>query len=174
MRDFFSTTSNIWAVSQSPDNTYLAVGGKDGHFYILDTIDRVNPSIDAYYKQPVDINSVRVSDDNNKVAVSRIDGVINIYVRTCSFCPVGYYLNVTCRICTYDIVGCSSCKNSTLCYTCYSGYYLDATTTLCVLCQNTITGCLLCSSNTTCIGCTSMYYLSSGACYPCGSLTPMC
>lgn len=151
----------------------MALAGKNGHFTIVDTSVRTSPVSQAYFKQPVAINSLRVSDDNNKVAVSRIDGVINIYKRLCQTCPVGYYSNITCRMCNLDMTGCYTCKNSTLCFDCYPGYYLNQLNT-CTICRNTIQGCLQCSSNLTCINCALTYYLNGTTCSKCASLNPQC
>lgn len=107
------------------------------------TNNAVQGSLDASYKVSDDVNTVRVSDDSNFVAVGSIDGIIRIYSRTClNSCPVGYYFNKTsCRMCSSDIIGCSSCYNSTKCYTCDPGYYLDSATYLCVLCDYSLDGC---------------------------------
>lgn len=47
---YYTSIDKIWAVSQSPDNSFLAAGGLNGHFYVLDTTSRSSPFLDAYFK----------------------------------------------------------------------------------------------------------------------------
>lgn len=91
-------------------------------------------------------------------------------------CPHGYYNNQSaCRMCVLDINQCASCKNSTLCYFCFSGYYLNpANPSQCIICRNAIVGCILCKSDTVCLNCTQGYYLTGNNCKACASLTPLC
>jgi hypothetical protein len=92
------------------------------------------------------VTSVRVSGDSAYVAVGNANGVVDIYSRYCGVCPIGTYLNYTsfffnasitnrnpCRMCSLDILGCAICSNSTLCFGCNIGYYLNQT--LCYSCS---------------------------------------
>lgn len=150
----------------------MAAGGKAGHTYI---INASGPSLEAYYQEDnVNINSVRVSDDSNYVAVAKVDGVIHIYARHCISCPLGYYTNVTsCRMCSLDIIGCASCKNSTRCLLCYPAYYLDSNN-VCKLCDYQLDGCSTCKSSTVCLTCAQTYYLTGNTCTKCKQTTPEC
>lgn len=45
-RTFIDTTKDdIYAVSHSSDSSFLAAGGKVGYFWIINSTDRLNPSI---------------------------------------------------------------------------------------------------------------------------------
>lgn len=162
-------------MSHSLDSTFIATGGKNGHTHIINVTNRGSPSIEAYFKESSNsINSVRVSNDNNFVAVSRVDGIIHIYARNCLTCPVGYYTNLTsCRMCSLDLIGCAACKNSSKCQTCYTGYYLDSSS-LCKQCDYSLDGCSTCKSSSVCYTCVQTYYLTGNTCTKCKQTTPEC
>lgn len=160
----------IWAVSYSLDTTFIAAGGKNGHTYI---INPSGPTVEAYYQQSIaHVNSVRVSNDNNYIAVSNADGMIYIYARNCLTCPMGFYTNGSdCRMCSLDIIGCAQCKNSTKCYLCYPNYYLDSNS-VCKLCDYMLDGCSTCKSSTVCMTCAQSHYLTGSTCTKCKQTTP--
>jgi len=116
--------SNVYSISCSRDGTFIAIGLKSGGtygFYILN--GTTTPEVATVYGSS--INSVRVSDDNNFILVPAGSSRLDIYARFCGTCPPGHYANKTdCKQCSIDIVGCFLCKNSSLCYSCYTGYYV--------------------------------------------------
>lgn len=66
-----SLADDVYAVSYAKDSTYMALGCRNGHFYIINTTNRASPSVEVLFRRTnADIKSVRVSDDSNMVAVS--------------------------------------------------------------------------------------------------------
>jgi hypothetical protein len=41
---FYVAVDQVWAVSHARDSSFLAAGGIDGHFTIVDTLDRLAPA----------------------------------------------------------------------------------------------------------------------------------
>lgn len=81
-------------------------------------------------------------------------------------CTSGQYLSgSTCKFCSSAMSGCSACSSSSVCTTCFSGYYKSNNK-----CYECPTGCATCSSSSSCSSCESGYTLSSGKCIkPCDS-----
>jgi hypothetical protein len=121
---------------------------------------------------------VRVSDNSNYVVLGTANGRIDIYARYCSRCQSGYYIsNMTCRLCSLDMNGCATCRNSSYCLTCYLGYYLDQSSLpaqQCTQCDISLTGCMFCFNNTNCQKCASGYYLNGSTCGRCNVPMPNC
>lgn len=129
---YFSTGGgsgqNVLAVSYAHDSTFIAIGLKSGvttTFYVLNASSPTTGTIIFAQSYSSSINSVRVSDDSQYIAVPASSRSIDIFRVNCNSCPPGFYYNVTyCRMCSIDIVGCSLCKNSTYCFACFLGYYV--------------------------------------------------
>jgi hypothetical protein len=83
---------------------------------------------------------------------------------------------LTCITCTELIIGCSSCKSSSVCLSCSDGYYLI--NNYCTYCRIAINNCFSCGTlnNTlTCSSCLPGYYLGVGfTCTPCNATIQFC
>jgi WD40 repeat protein len=122
----FSNTNygnNIYAVSCAHDLSYIAIGMKK-NFAIISTASK---AIDFISNYTIPIWAVRASNNSNYVVVGTSTGSVDIYKRICPTCQIGSYESQSqCVLCSQSIVGCSSCKNASFCYSCYLGYFLDA------------------------------------------------
>lgn len=129
---YFSTGGgsgqNVLGVSYARDSTFIAIGLKSGvttTFYVLNASSSTSGTVITAQSYGTTINSVRVSDDSQYIAVPASSTSIDFYRINCNSCPPGHYYNSTgCRMCTLDIIGCALCKNSTYCQACIPNYYL--------------------------------------------------
>ncbi|ELP93825.1 protein serine/threonine kinase, putative [Entamoeba invadens IP1] len=82
----------------------------------------------------------------------------------CFRCIMGYYPDVTSKLCTSCSENCSSCLNSTTCLICKDNYYLSSYS--CILGKDGSL-CLKYTNTGKCIMCSEGYFLSDGGCKQC-------
>jgi WD40 repeat protein len=122
------------------------------------------------------------SNDGKYLVVSTNDGTIYIYSQICNYCDSSSFYNSTSKICqrcadpTFpNLAGCAACYNSTTCYQCFQGYYLN-TSGVCQTCFSSKDGCSVCLNATYCEVAMPGYFLNTTSHAPttCISVIPGC
>ena len=168
----YSLTSNLNNGVMTPacysgDAQFYAVGGGGSDERIFIFAD--NDTLHQVFSEPTLSHlSCRFTPDGSYLyfgtAASSSFSNVYIYKKNCFECPLGYFLtgNTTCTLCNLaaGMLYCSSCVNTTTCSSCFSGYYLNQTSSLCFKCDYLMEGCSTCANATYCYECNSNYLIN--------------
>jgi WD40 repeat protein len=165
------TSPTVTTVAYSKEGSIYAVGGSSN----LLIFENRTQQLLFNWTSSSSITTGVFSYDSQYYLSGCSNGLVRIFKRNCQSCPAGTFENSSsCLPCQTRLVGCTSCANSTHCYTCGNGYVLHSTLPYCLLCHSLMPGCIDCNTTSNCRACSSFYFLVNNNCSSCQLTIPNC